>query len=130
MSRGFQPYERRLVPLARGLRRRMTIPERRLWARLRRRALGIRFLRQRPVGSYIVDFLAPDARLVLEVDGRSHDGRGLEDETRQSTLEALGLTVLRVTNDDVLQNLESVVDQIRLVLEDLADDEPQPDSPP
>jgi len=116
MDRRFAPYARHLTPVARRLRRDATVPERLLWARLRRRALGVRFLRQRPVGPYVVDFLAPEARLVVEVDGRSHDGRAVADAARQRALEALGLTVLRVSNDAVLRDPAAVADQIRAVL--------------
>ena len=77
----------------------------------------MRFLRQRPVGEYVVDFFAPDVRLVVEVDGRSHDGRGDADRERQRWLEDLGLIVLRIQNDDVLHDLDGVVENVRLVVE-------------
>ena len=117
VPRSFDPYRRRLVPTARALRETATVPERLLWSRLRRRALGVRFLRQRPVGEHVVDFLAPDTRLVVEVDGRSRDGHGDADRERQQWLEDQGLTVLRVSNDDVLRNLDGVVEAVRLVVE-------------
>ena len=54
-----------------------TIPERMLWNRLRGGNLaGLKFRRQQPLGPYIVDFFCHEAGLVVEVDGRSHDGRG------------------------------------------------------
>jgi very-short-patch-repair endonuclease len=65
-------YEPRLKTYARDLRRRQTDAEQCLWQRLRRDQLGVRFLRQRPLGSYIVDFYAPTARLVIELDGGQH----------------------------------------------------------
>ncbi len=117
-------YEPEAVPFARHLRREATFPERLLWARLRRRALGVRFLRQRPVGRYVVDFLAPDASLAVEVDGRSHDGQGAHDEARTASLEAQGLRVLRIPNDDILADLDAVVARIHAALS--ADRPPTP----
>ena len=114
--RRFDRYEGRLIPVARRLRRDATVPERILWSRLRRRALGVRFLRQRPVGRYVVDFLAPEARLAVEVDGRSHNGTGRADAVRQRALEARGLTVVRVSNDEVFRAPDAVADRIRDVL--------------
>ena len=58
---------------ARDLRKAATFPELLLWARLRKRQLGVRFLRQRPTRDYIVDFIAAKPGLVIEVDGLSHD---------------------------------------------------------
>lgn len=75
------------------------------------------FRRQSPVGPYVVDFFAPSARLVVEVDGRSHDGREAADAARQTVLESLGLRVIRVTNDDVLYRLDAT---IRLIADALA----------
>jgi very-short-patch-repair endonuclease len=106
MQRTFHTYVPVGIPRARRLRRDATVPERLLWARLRRRALGVRFLRQHPIGPFIVDFYTPDARLAIEVDGRSHDGREAYDAARQAYLEARGVRVLRLTNDDVLRDPE------------------------
>ncbi len=96
-------------PYARRLRRDATGPERLLWSRLRGRALGVAFRRQSPIGPYVVDFFAPLARLVVEVDGRSHAGRAAADAARRTVLESLGLRVVRVTNDDVLYRLDATV---------------------
>lgn len=106
-----------MTPIARKRRRDMTFPERLLWSRLRRGALGVEVRRQVPVGPSVVDFFVPSARLVVEVDGRSHDGRGAEDEARQARLEALGCCVVRVSNDDVLHRLEETVQHVRGAIE-------------
>jgi very-short-patch-repair endonuclease len=96
---------------ARQLRRDATFPERLLWGLLRdRRFRGVKFRRQHPVGPYVVDFYCRSHRLVVELDGRSHDDRGPEDRRRQDYLEsAVGLKVFRVGNDEVLHDRESVV---------------------
>jgi very-short-patch-repair endonuclease len=63
-------YDPDLKPLARSLRAAMTNTEQTLWSRVRRKqVLGVQFYRQKPIGKYIVDFYAPRARLVIEVDG-------------------------------------------------------------
>lgn len=112
MPASFHYSRSELVPRARKLRRDATFPERVLWSRLRRRQLGVRFLRQRPVGQYIIDFYCPDVGLAVEVDGRSHDGAFACDLQRQAVLEGLGLRVLRVANDAVLEDVDGVVAQI------------------
>lgn len=110
------PVRADLVPAARRLRRDATFPERLLWSRLRRQALGIPVRRQTPIGPFVVDFFLPAARLVVEVDGRSHDGRLGGDARRDAVLRSMGIRVLRVTNDDVLGDVEAVVEQIRRAL--------------
>jgi very-short-patch-repair endonuclease len=96
---------------ARELRKNSTIPERILWGLLRdRRLAGVKFRRQHCVGPYIVDFYCLAGRLVIELDGRSHDDRGVYDRERQAYLESVaGLHVIRVGNDEVLVDPESVV---------------------
>jgi very-short-patch-repair endonuclease len=96
---------------ARQLRRNATFPERVLWGLLRDRRLnGVKIRRQHAVGPYVVDFYCSSHRLVVELDGRSHDDRGLEDRRRQDYIESVaGLKVFRVGNDDVLHDRESVV---------------------
>ena len=124
-KRSIIAYEPRSKGLARQLRRAMTIPEKELWARLRRKALGVSFYRQRPIGPYIVDFYAPDARLVIEVDGSSHTGQEAlaKDAERQTYLEGLGLAILRFDNQDVLHDLNDVIRGISGWLEAHAPDE-------
>src|SRR5262249_43802960 len=69
---------------ARQLRRASTVPERIIWGLLRdRRFKGHKFRRQHPVGPYVVDYYCASARLVVELDGRSHDDRGTADIERQ-----------------------------------------------
>ncbi len=96
---------------ARNLRKQSTIPERKLWQVLRNRKLaGLKFRRQHPIGKYIVDFFCSEAELVVEVDGDSHDERAYRyDMQRQKYLEEEhGYKVFRVTNDDILKDIESV----------------------
>jgi adenine-specific DNA-methyltransferase len=108
---------RRLVDAARLLRRDGVRSERMLWEALRDRRLdGVRFKRQQPIDRYIVDFFAPAARLVVEVDGSFHDGREDMDETRQAELERCGLHFVRLRSEDVERDLASALERIRSAL--------------
>ncbi|KDA04075.1 endonuclease domain-containing protein [Hyphomonas oceanitis] len=100
---------------AKSLRRKMTDAETILWSRLKgRQRDGWQFRRQHPVGRYITDFACTRARLVLEVDGATHaeDHEIARDRQRDTTLAQLGWTSLRVTNLDIYENLEGVLDTI------------------
>jgi very-short-patch-repair endonuclease len=96
--------------LARRLCRDATAAERVLWQAVRPTALGVGFRRQHPIPPYIADFAAPDARLVVEVDGGQH-GEG-RDALRDAALAAAGWRVLRFWNDEVLRNTEGVLQRI------------------
>lgn len=81
---------------------------------LRNNQLGIHFRRQAPCGFYIVDFLAVKARLIVELDGSQHyteDGQK-SDRKRDAYLQRHGLTVLRFSNVDVIENIEGVLAEI------------------
>jgi very-short-patch-repair endonuclease len=92
---------------ARKLRHQATYPERKLWQILRNRQIaGLKFRRQYPIGPYVADFCCTEAKLIVEVDGNSHIGRRTVDLTRHRWLERQGMTVMRVTNDQVLRDEE------------------------
>jgi len=91
----------------------MTEPEKRLWNKCLRK-FKYRFVRQKPIGDYIVDFYCAKLKLVIEVDGESHyseDGIR-KDKTRTGYLESLGLDVLRITNKDIMENIEGVWERV------------------
>ncbi len=71
-----------------------------------------KFLRQKPLVGYIVDFYCSELCLVIEIDGDSHAETIEYDEERTRTLNALGLTVVRYTNDDILRNIEGVCNNL------------------
>ena len=99
----------------------MTDSEQLLWSRLRRKQLrGIQFYRQKPIGSAIVDFYAPKAKLVVEVDGSQHldPDHALKDARRSASLESQGIRIMRFTNLQVLQELDAVLETIFQVLPD------------
>ena len=97
----------------RELREDATIPECLLWSRLRAgRSPGAKWRRQAAIGNYIVDFYCPAARLVVEIDGMSHDDRARYDYERSRYLEGRGLRVLRYTNDQALADLDAIAEDI------------------
>lgn len=98
---------------AKQLRQQLTQAEQLLWSKLRhRQLLGLKFRRQVPIGSYIVDFYCYERCLVVELDGSHHLDQVEYDHIRTQFLNALGLTVLRFWNNDVLTNIEGVLQQI------------------
>jgi very-short-patch-repair endonuclease len=100
---------------ARNLRRSMTEAEKVLWGYLQnRKAGGYKFRRQHPLGSYIADFYCHEKRLVVEVDGEIHlNPETVEkDENRTAVLERYGIAVIRFSNQEVLEDTESVVQSI------------------
>ena len=103
------------MPLSRALRKEQTDVERLLWSRLRNRQLNqIKFRRQQPIGSYIVDFVSFDKMLIIEIDGGQHNefNNKAQDEQRTNYLENGGFKVIRFWNNDVLQNLDGVLIRI------------------
>lgn len=93
----------------------MTDAEQVLWQRLRRKQLhGVQFYRQKPLGPYIVDFFAPGAGLVVEIDGNQHtEADHLErDRVRDQCLADEGLLVLRFNNREALLETDAVVERI------------------
>jgi very-short-patch-repair endonuclease len=100
----------------------MTASEWRVWCYLKGRQLdGWKFRRQAPIGPYIVDFVCFAARLVVELDGASHDDVVYEyDERRQAWLEAQGFKVLRLSADyPEMDPIEGVWEAIDLALSEL-----------
>ena len=107
-----QPVTSAKRRFARALRREMTEAEGKLWQELRDRRLDrIKFRRQAPIGKYVADFVCPEARLIIEIDGSQH-AESDTDQIRKTELEAKGFRVLRFWNDDVLKDLNAVCDTI------------------
>jgi len=103
-----RPFRPRKTARARTLRRDAPPAERLLWRRLSGAALGARFNRQMPLGPYFADFLCRELKLVIELDGWSHETRQAHDAVRDRWLREAGYRVLRFTNADVADNLEGV----------------------
>ena len=124
MTKRLLHYNARLRDTARCLRRNMTESEGALWFRLRgKQLLGVQFYRQKPIGDYVVDFYAPKARLVIEVDGSQHaqEEYARRDKGRDNYLTELGIKVLRFNSRDVLKDTGSVVELIYSAMKDRLD---------
>ena len=102
-------HNKRLVPAAKALRKNMTKEERHLWFDFLR-DYPIRFMRQKPLGRYIVDFYCSAAHLVIELDGSQHfkPEAMAKDADRTNFLADYGLTVIRIPNNEVNQNFAGV----------------------
>lgn len=96
----------------------MTDAERYLWKHLRRRQLaGYRFRRQMPIGSYVVDFVCLERRLIVEIDGGQHQEQQAYDGRRDKWLIEQGFRVLRFWNNEVFSQTEGVLMRILEVLQ-------------
>ena len=98
---------------ARRLRRNMTPAEQKLWQALKGKKLaGLKFRAQHPVGLFVLDFYCPARKLVVELDGDVHGEQADYDEVRTQQLEAYGYRVIRFRNEQVLEDLPSVLERI------------------
>ncbi len=114
-------YNMKLKDASCELRNNMTEAEQLLWSRVRKKQLlGVQFYRQKPIGGYIVDFYAPAASMVIEVDGGQHFDleHVKKDEMRDRYLAEEGLIVMRFSNLQVLQETDAVVESILAVIQE------------
>jgi very-short-patch-repair endonuclease len=112
---------------ARRLRAETTLAEDKLWVLLQgRRFEGFKFRRLAPVAGKIVDFLCPELRLVIELDGGIHDLRIVEDAERELLIAEAGFLVLRSDNEAFLRNPNSLLDAIRLRASEMWNRPPHP----
>ena len=116
--RGTTPeIERRAIEM----RRRMTPAELKLWVAIKSQKFsGMRFRAQHPVGVWILDFYCPALKLVIELDGNSHDSKVEYDAIRTANLEAHGYRVIRFKNEEVFNDLSSVLARMRLIVQELS----------
>ena len=106
-------YNKNLKENARNLRKNMTEQERKLWFCFLRE-YPVKFVRQRPIGSYIADFYCSEAKLIIELDGSQHyseEGKR-HDDNRTYVINQLGVQVLRFSNYDVDTNFNGVCFEI------------------
>jgi very-short-patch-repair endonuclease len=115
--RGEQPWRSNR---SRALRSRSISAEAKLWFHLRNRRLGgHKFVRQMPIDPYFADFVCRERKIVAEVDGGTHstDAELAHDHRRTRHLEQLGYRVFRISNDDVYNNLDGVLDGLLAFIE-------------
>jgi very-short-patch-repair endonuclease len=103
-------YNKNLKEFARELRSlKATKAERKIWkVLLSKNQLGVRFLRQRPIDNFIVDFFSPELKLIIEIDGSSHNIKPEYDFYREEKLKKMSYRIKRFTEGDVLNNLDDV----------------------
>ena len=108
-------HNTKLTENAKLLRKNMTKEERHLWYDFLR-TYPIRFLRQKVIDNYIVDFYCNEARLIIELDGSQHyEVKGLlKDKIRTEKIESRNLTVIRIPNNEVNKNFRGVCEYIDL----------------
>ena len=110
-----------MLSRARRLRHDGSDAEKQLWQQLRGRQLdGYKFRRQFVIEPYIVDFVCLEARLIIEADGGQHLEQGAYDEERSLLLQSMGFTILRFWNNQILVEQNSVLEQIKLALNEIS----------
>ena len=106
----------------RELRKRSTKQEKVLWQELKNKKLGYKFRRQHSIGGYVADFYCAESRLVIEIDGSSHNKEIQKeyDSIRDTFLKDLNHAILRFKNEDIDNNLNEVIKKISAFFKDLS----------
>jgi len=106
-------YNTKLKDRSRELRNQSTLSEVLLWNEIKAKKLGFQFFRQKPIGNYIVDFYCPKLKLIIEIDGSSHNSKQEYDKLRDEYFNEIKLRLLKFLDGDVKNNLDGVVRAIR-----------------
>lgn len=102
-------YRNSLTFMSQKNRTKPTNAEKIMWDKiLSRDKTGYRFLRQKPINRFIIDFYCPKLLLAIEIDGGSHIQKKGTDEMRDNFLKQVGITTIRFTNDEVVNDIENV----------------------
>ena len=102
-------YLKELRELAKNNRKKPTTGEEIIWKEiLMKRKTGYKFLRQKPINRFILDFYCSEINLAIEIDGSSHDKKKYYDEARDVFLKQVGIKTIRFTNDEVMDDIENV----------------------
>ena len=128
-------YNKDLKSFARQLRKDSTLGEIILWQEVLRakQMLGYQFNRQFPIKidglKIIVDFICRKLKLIIEIDGYSHEFKYEEDRRRDSILRENGYTILRIEEQEVRKNLDNVIRTIEFTIDKIKKQSPLPPSP-
>lgn len=118
-----------LNSFAKQLRNNATDVERLLWQQIRNSQFeGVKFRRQQPIENFIVDFVSFTPKLIIELDGGQHAENRIYDQQRDKCLRKNGFVVLRFLNNEIIDNIEGVLEVIRLQC--LEGTSPTPQPPP
>ena len=108
------PYNSNLRERAKELRKAGNLSEVLIWRQLKNRQFNnLDFDRQKIIGNYIVDFYCASRRIVIEIDGSTHDNKIEYDKERDKNLIGLGLNVIHILSKDVLNNINGVMEFLR-----------------
>ena len=114
----YHSYNPLLTGRAQFLRKNSTKTEIFLWQKLKaRQLLGYKFIRQKPIGRYIVDFYCHELKLVIEIDGFTHDEKLAYDAERNRYLKKQGLTIIHFLDKEVKENIDTIIQRIVDVIE-------------
>jgi very-short-patch-repair endonuclease len=107
------------IETAKLLRRNMTRSEELLWEKVKGKQIhGIRFRRQHPIDIFIADFYCHEARLVIEIDGEIHIDQSEYDNGREAEIEEYNIKIIRFSNDQVINDMDSVIMKIGTVVKE------------
>ena len=113
------PYNPKLREFTKQLRNNSTLSEVLLWKQIKGKALGVEFKRQVPMLEYSVEFYCQEIGVAIEVDGNIHDFRYLEDAQRQQEIEKYGVIFIRFSNEEIKNNMFSVILSLESKIEEL-----------
>ena len=115
MKKLYIPYNPKLIEEARKNRKNQTQAEKKMWFNIlkNRQFANYKFLRQKPLDNFIVDFYCAELMLAIEIDGDSHIRRKEYDILRSEKLKAHSIKVIRYTNDEIMFNLEGVYKDLK-----------------
>ncbi|MDX8337569.1 DUF559 domain-containing protein [Draconibacterium sp. IB214405] len=123
MSEGFSNnnYNKNLKEYARKLRNNSTLAEAILWDEVlkQKQLKGYSFLRQRPIGNYIVDFFCKELKMIIELDGTIHLFQKNKDRNREDSLKKMGYKIIRFHNEEILKNIRNVQISLELHIDEL-----------
>ncbi len=108
-------YNQTLTKKARENRKSPTPAEQKIWLDVLQgnKLQDLKFIRQKPLDAYIVDFYCSEYMLAVEIDGDSHGEQEEYDQKRTERLNALGVTVIRYSNEDVMTNIAGVYEDLK-----------------
>ena len=103
------------------LRKNMTKAEKIVWERLCKNKLGVRIRRQHPIYKYIVDYYCHEVKLIIEIDGGIHLSKENKecDIDRDTTLNEFGIQIIRFTNEEVINDIDQIIEDIKKKIEEL-----------